>query len=102
MKKVISGKVYDTETAERIGEVSFGNPSDFHFYDEALYRTQNGRFFLAGEGGPLTAWKKAPGSNSWSSGSGIEALSIEEALAWCEEHGVKSSVIEKHFTVEAA
>ena len=38
MQKIVNGKKYDTETATLIGEDSYGNTTDFHFWKEALYK----------------------------------------------------------------
>lgn len=87
MKKYINNKVYDTETAERIGGYSYGEGSrDFHHYSERLYRKRTGEFFLYGEGGPLSKYSVSQGQNSWSGGEKIEPLSVEEAEKWAEEH----------------
>lgn len=48
MKRVINGKRYDTETAEKICDFgSDGNTSrsDFNWHDSALYRTKMGPGF---------------------------------------------------------
>ena len=39
MKKVINRKVYDTETASLVAEVSFSYPGDFQYWSESLYCT---------------------------------------------------------------
>lgn len=54
MKKVINGKVYNTETAEEVASYSFSNSNDFRYIREKLYRTKKGNWFLYGEGGPMT------------------------------------------------
>lgn len=87
MKKIINGKVYDTETAKECGRWSnmedYGNFSQF---SETLYRKKTGEFFLYGEGGPMTKYAVAEGSNSWRGGSRIMPMSFHEARAWSEEH----------------
>lgn len=85
MQKIIDGKLYDTDEAEKIVSYSTGgSTSDFDYYREALYRTDSGRWFLHGEGHGKT--KYAPvtpdGMKGW--GSDIRALSEEEAYQWCE------------------
>jgi hypothetical protein len=103
MKQVIDGLVYNTETAEEIASWSNNLPaSDFHHCDETLYKTKNGRFFVAGAGGPLSGWREPEGTNGWRGSSGIRALEKEEALIWCESHEVGASTIEAHFEVEEA
>jgi len=87
MKKIISNKAYDTETAKELG--SWSNMADygnFSQFSETLYRKKTGEFFLFGEGGPMTKYAVAEGSNSWRGGSRIMPLSFQEAREWAEEH----------------
>lgn len=87
MKKIINGKVYDTETAKEIA--SWGNGGgwmDFHHFEETLYRKKTGEFFLFGEGGAMTKYAKPVEQNSWTGGSRIMPMSFSEAQAWAEEH----------------
>ncbi|MDP2956717.1 MAG: hypothetical protein Q8N53_09870 [Longimicrobiales bacterium] len=103
MRQVIEGKVYDTETAERIHQWGNGhNAGDFHRCQEALYRTSRGAYFLAGEGGALSPWSVPVGNNGRGGGSGIRPLTEEEARTWLEEHEADAETIEAHFTVEEA
>jgi len=96
MKQVIEGLRYDTETAQEIGNYSNNlGDRDFHNINESLYITKNGRFFLAGEGGPLTKYAQAAG-NMTSGGERIIALSQGEALDWCEQH-LDADEYEKYF-----
>ena len=100
MKKIINGKMYNTETAEKIAtdESSCGR-GDFNWYEETLYKTQKGNYFITGKGGPMSRWAQTVGQNSWSEGSGIETLSKQEALDWLERAG-ETEAIEKHFSAE--
>jgi hypothetical protein len=54
MRKIIDGKLYDTDKAKRVGgpwsPAGFG-PGDFDWCEEALYRKRTGEYFLHGEGG---------------------------------------------------
>lgn len=87
MKQIISGKMYNTETAELLGEYTNGlSYSDFHHFDEALYRTKKGAFFLAGHGGALTKYSQPCGDNGTCGGDGIFPLSEAEAREWMEQH----------------
>jgi hypothetical protein len=103
MKRIINGRVYDTDTATRIGnnESSCGR-SDFQYEDTDLWRTKKGAFFVAGEGGPLSRWARPSGSNGTFGGSGIEALTTVEALEWAEAAGIDADVIAQYFAVEEA
>lgn len=87
MKKIINGKKYDTETAEKIGSYSNGsNWRDFSHFEENLYRKRTGEFFLHGEGGPMTRYAESCGMNNWSGGEKIMPLGYEQAKKWAEEH----------------
>lgn len=86
MYKVINGKRYNTDTAQLMGEHSYGYPGDFDYVSEELYRKQTGEFFLYGEGGARTSYAVAVDQNSWSGGEHITPLSYAEAQKWAEEH----------------
>ena len=88
MKRVIDGKRYDTATAVKIAAWDNGLYSnDFGWCEESLYRTKNGNYFLAGEGGPMSGYSQSCGNNSYSGGEGIQALTPDEALEWLENKG---------------
>jgi len=85
MQKLINGKLYDTDHAEKIASYSTGgSTSDFDFYREALYRTESGRWFLHGQGHAKTKYASttSDGMKGW--GSDIRALSEEQAFEWCQ------------------
>lgn len=87
MKKIINGLRYDSEKAICVGSDSYSNPSDFHYWEETLYKTPRaGRFFVVGEGGPMSRYAKTIGQNQWSGGSDLIPLNKAEAMRWCEEH----------------
>lgn len=87
MKAIIEGKRYDTATAELIGEGGGGSSrGDFSWWAAGLYRTpRSGRYFLAGEGGPMTMFRRKAGE-MWGYGRGVHPLTDAEALAWAEQH----------------
>ena len=87
MKKIINGKLYDTDTARRLGNYDNGGSwIDFGHFEEMLYIKKTGEYFLYGEGGPMTRYAVATGTNSWSGGERIMPLTYDEAAAWAEEH----------------
>lgn len=86
MKKIINGKMYDTNTAKFLGSDSYSNGRDFHNWSEELYQKRTGEFFLYGEGGPMSRYAKSCGDNSWSGGEDIIPLSVGKARQWAEEH----------------
>lgn len=86
MKKVINGKMYNTETAEKIDGWSngyYGN--DFRNCTERLYRKRTGEFFLHGWGGPMSKYAESLG-NMTSGGEKITPFTEDEAKEWMEEH----------------
>lgn len=56
MKKIICKVEYDTETAELIEKRTFGQFGDPAGYEESLYKTPTGKFFLYGVGGEASAY----------------------------------------------
>lgn len=102
MRKIVNGKLYDTEKAEKVAwaESECGR-RDFRWYDEKLYRTRNGRWFLAGEGGPLSRYRRPAPDGGWIEGDGIIPLTDDEARTWLEEHGETETIL-KFFKVEDA
>lgn len=85
MKKVFDGKLYDTETATKLCADSW-EEGNFRFTSEALYRTKNGRYFLAGESGPMGRYAHTE-NGSTSGGRGLVPLDEGDAREWMEEHG---------------
>jgi hypothetical protein len=103
MKRVIDGKLYNTETAELIHEWSNGmSSSDFKHCEEALYHTAKGAWFLVGEGGALSSYAQSAGSNSWTGGERLQPLTDLEAKRWLEDREADADVIASHFEIEAA
>ena len=86
MKKIINGRLYDTEKAKELGSDSYSNRRDFHYWVETLYKKRTGEFFIYGEGGPLSKYAEAVGLNEWSGGERIMPLSYTEAQEWAENH----------------
>ena len=51
MKKIICKVEYDTEASELVLKKANGNFGDADGYEETLYKTANGKFFLYTNGG---------------------------------------------------
>ncbi len=100
MKKIVAGKSYDTGTAEQVGylESSVGR-SDFEFYEEGLYLTDNGNWFLAGEGHAKTKYAKRFDDGAWGMGEGVIPLTKGEAREWLERN-VTAEEYKKYFKPE--
>lgn len=87
MKKIINGKLYNTETAKELGGwADYGSWRDFQHIKETLYRKKTGEYFLFGEGGPATKYAEAEGQNSWTGGRRIMPMTYDEAREWAEKH----------------
>lgn len=87
MKKIINGKLYNTETAQEVASYSTNDSwRDFSHVEETLYKKRTGEYFLFGEGGPASKYARRVESNSWSSGSSIIPLSYDDAKQWAEDH----------------
>ena len=73
--KMFDGKrhVYDTKTAEPLGNRAFSYYGDPAGYEETLYKTKGGLYFLWGVGG-----EESP----YDSGEDIRPISAKEAKAW--------------------
>lgn len=87
MKKIINGKMYNTETADSIGYYSNGDDmGNFNWYAETLCRKKNGEFFLYAEGGPASPYGVScdPSDRWFRSGSTIVPMTIDEAKCWAE------------------
>lgn len=90
MKKVINGRLYDTNTAIEIGSWENGaNYMDVNYVIETLYKTHNGEYFLYAFGyafgGPNNIYANRCGFNGKCSGSMIALLTEDEARKFAEE-----------------
>ncbi len=66
---------YDTEQATELGTRAFGVFGDPAGYEETLYQTKQGLYFVAGKGGE---------NSPYAEGEDIRPLSADEAAAWQE------------------
>lgn len=86
MKKIINGKLYNSETAKLLGEDSYSHPGDLAYWSEELYQKRTGEYFLYGQGGPMSRYAQTTGQNEWSGGEQIQPLSVDAARKWAEKH----------------
>lgn len=102
MKRVIEGKLYNTETADKICDLPCQYyPGDFNYHETTMYRSPKGQYFLAGRGGPKTRWSQAIGNSGYSRGSGIELISKDEARGIAESAEMTpDEMIDAGFEVE--
>ena len=72
MKKVICKVEYDTATAELVKKNTFGEFGDPAGYEESLYKTADGIFFLYVNGGEESPYKE----------ENIKRMSAAKAEEW--------------------
>lgn len=86
MRKVICGKVYDTDSATLVSFAkSYDVPySDFHYIEESVYRKRTGEFFMFAAGGPMTYAVHQCADGTRCSGRVIVPLSEEFAEQVCQ------------------
>lgn len=58
MIKIICKKTYDTELSEIVKKVTYGNYGDADGYEETLYVTKDGSYFLYTNGGVDSKYPK--------------------------------------------
>lgn len=86
MKKILNGKLYDTDTAKEVGFYSNGyGVGDFQYCYETLYRKKTGEFFLYGRGGAMSKYCERY-DNMRSGGDVIIPYTEEEAKEWAVEN----------------
>ena len=87
MYKVINGKKYNTDTAKLLGtwRAEFSS-TDYKYFEEYLYRTKSGNFFIYGEGGPDSPYRQQIEYNTWTGGESIIPITFEQARKWAEDH----------------
>jgi hypothetical protein len=101
MKKIINGKMYNTETAEEIG--SWENTpykSNYIYFKEYLYRKRTGEFFLYGSGNAASKYCEETTNRMRSPGERIVPLTIKEAMVWVENYCDADTYIELFGEVE--
>ena len=74
MKKIICKKEYDTQTATLIQKFTHGDFGDPAGYEESLYKTEGGKFFLYMNGGEASQYAK----------ESIKRMSAEKAQEWLD------------------
>lgn len=85
MKKVINGKVYDTNTATQIAYWESGSKTSPSWYEETLFRKRNGEMFLFGRGYATSPYAQRNPDGNLSVGSVIRPISWEDAQLWAKD-----------------
>ena len=76
MKKTFGKVEYDSEASELLGKVTSGSIGDPAGYEECLFKTAGGKYFLYTNGGEESPYKKED----------IKRLSAEKADEWMKAH----------------
>ena len=76
MKKIICKKEYDTDLAAVVKKNTVGSFGDADGYEETLYVTEGGSYFLYVNGGAESKYPKED----------IKRMSAKAAEAWLEEN----------------
>lgn len=87
MRRIINNKVYDTETAKRVGFWSNDYLySDLQYESESLYQKKTGEFFIYGEGGPMSSYAVRRGVSEYAGSEKIFPATFEQAREWAEKN----------------
>jgi hypothetical protein len=76
MQKVICKKTYDTATSTLVKKVTFGYFGSPDGFEESLYQTESGNYFLYTNGGATSKYVKED----------ITRMGAEKAKAWLKDH----------------
>ena len=86
MKKIINGKLYNTQTAKALASRdNHCQPGSFDYVEEILYRKKTGEFFMRGSGGARTIYSEHFEGGSRGS-SRIVPLTDAKARKWVETY----------------
>ena len=89
MRRVVKGRVIDTERMTKLAEVKFGNLTDYNYvWEELFYDSQTKSFYLYGRGGAASRYAEAVGVNQWSEGEKLMKITKGLVLQWLEENGI--------------
>ena len=96
MRKIIDGKMYNTETATQVAMWDNGcYVNDFRYCCETLYRKRTGEYFIHGEGGAMSVYATPVELNGWAGGEAVKPLTKEQARVWMERRaGVDEYIAE--------
>lgn len=76
MKKIICKYEYDTENAVVVKKATYGNFGDPAGYEETLYQTADGKYFVYVNGGAESAYAKED----------IKRIAKTKVEAWLADH----------------
>ncbi len=96
MEKLIDGKLYSTDEAERVATWrNVPDRSDFNYCREELYRTDSGRWFIYGTGGARSKYSERTHDGT-TGGEDIRAVSEKQAFQWCQKKN-QTDAAREHF-----
>ena len=76
MRKTIAGVEYNTESSEFVAKRTEGNVGDVSGFEECLFKTADGRYFLYANGGERSKYPK----------ESIKRMSAKAAELWLTEN----------------
>ena len=89
MRKVVKGKVVDTERMQKLAEVRFGNLTDYNYVWETLfYDPESKSLYLYGRGGAASRYAEPVGINQWAEGERLTKITKGLVLLWLEENQI--------------
>jgi len=86
MKKIIDGKIYDTENAEEIASFSFSRHGACDYLKEILYVADDRKIFIYGEGGAISKYTTVDDNGEFHGSSTIHAFCIGEMIEWFDAY----------------
>lgn len=86
MKKVIDGKLYNTETARLIKTIGADTITDINQWGAKLYQTKKGEYFLHRYSGANSCEAIKTTSGSYIDGENIYPANLENIAQWVDSH----------------
>ena len=100
MKRIISGYIFDTHTAELVCDVVENKKNNSLYINAQLFAKPRAnearRFFLAGFGGSLTAFARSNHDGSMRESEKIVVITEEEAYNFAKEYATQEAIF-KYF-----
>lgn len=84
MRKIIKGKLYNTETADKLANYVTGEGYDR--LRKTLYKTKKGAYFIHYFGGAATSYGKQLSYNLFTSDSGLILVDEDEAKEFIDKY----------------
>lgn len=95
LRRISNGKLYNTQTARHLARFSHDPVEHWFSFEEELYQTKNGGFFLTAEGlGGSPYGYKQEWSNEHVRGHVLIPLTEEQARNWLETRQLLNEYIE--------